>query len=170
VQPAEIAFMVADLSNVWVVADVPEEDSGRLRKGMRVEVKVPALPEQDIKGSLSYVSSIVDPSTRTVQVRMDLPNPRSIFKPAMLASMKFIDHGEVRTTLPNTAIVREENKDYVFVQVGHNKFMLREVALGAEIGEEHILESGLSPNEPIVLDGAFHLNNQRKQNAIKGGQ
>jgi cobalt-zinc-cadmium efflux system membrane fusion protein len=170
VQPAEIAFMVADLSKVWVVADVPEEDSGRLHRGMRVEVKVPALPEQDIKGNLSYVSSIVDPSTRTVQVRMDLPNPRSIFKPAMLASMKFIDHGEVRTTLPNTAIVREENKDYVFVQVGQNKFMLREVALGAEIGEEHILESGLSPNEPIVLDGAFHLNNQRKQNAIKGGQ
>jgi cobalt-zinc-cadmium efflux system membrane fusion protein len=170
VQPAEIAFMVADLSNVWVVADVPEEDSGRLHKGMRVEVKVPALPDQDIKGNLSYVSSIVDPSTRTVQVRMDLPNPRSIFKPAMLASMKFIDHGEIRTTLPNTAIVREENKDYVFVQVGRNKFMLREVALGAEIGEEHILESGLSPNETIVLDGAFHLNNQRKQNAIKGGQ
>jgi cobalt-zinc-cadmium efflux system membrane fusion protein len=167
VQPAEIAFMVADLSNVWVVADVPEEDSGRLHKGMRVEVKIPALPDQHIKGTLSYVSSIVDPSTRTVQVRMDLPNPRSIFKPAMLASMKFIDHGEVRTTLPNTAIVREENKDYVFVQVGHNKFMLREVALGTEIGDEHILESGLSPNEPIVLDGAFHLNNQRKQNAIK---
>lgn len=170
VQPAEIAFMVADLSNVWVVADVPEEDSGRLHKGMRVEVKIPALPDQDIKGSLSYVSSIVDPSTRTVQVRMDLPNPRSIFKPAMLASMKFIDHGEVRTTLPNTAVVREENKDYVFVQVGQHKFMLREVALGAEIGEERILESGLSPNEPIVLDGAFHLNNQRKQNAIKGGE
>jgi len=170
VQPAEIAFMVADLSNVWVVADVPEEDSGKLHRGMRVEVKVPALPQQEIKGNLSYVSSIVDPSTRTVQVRMDLPNPRSIFKPAMLASMKFIDHGEVKTTLPNTAVVREENKDYVFVQVSRNKFMLREVALGAEINEERILESGLSPNEPIVLDGAFHLNNQRKQNAIKGGQ
>lgn len=170
VQPAEIAFMVADLSNVWIVADVPEEDSGKLHKGMRVEVKIPALPQQDIKGNLSYVSSIVDPSTRTVQVRMDLPNPRSIFKPAMLASMKFIDHGEVRTTLPSTAIVREENKDCVFVQIAHNKFLLREVALGAEIGEEHILESGLSPNETIVLDGAFHLNNQRKQNAIKGGE
>lgn len=170
VQPAEIAFMVADLSNVWVIADVPEESSGRLHKGMEVIVKIPALPEQELHGKLSYVSPIVDPSTRTVQVRMDLPNPKGIYKPAMLAGLTFIDATERKNTIPSTAVVREENKDYVFVQIEPTKFMLREVSLGLESGDKRVLESGVSPGEKIVLDGAFHLNNQRKQNAIKGGE
>lgn len=170
VQPAEIAFMVADLSNVWVIADVPEESSGRLHKGMEVIVKIPALPEQELHGKLSYVSPIVDPSTRTVQVRMDLPNPKGIYKPAMLAGLTFIDASERKNTIPSTAVVREENKDYVFVQIEPTKFMLREVSLGLESGDRRVLESGVSPGEKIVLDGAFHLNNQRKQNAIKGGE
>jgi cobalt-zinc-cadmium efflux system membrane fusion protein len=170
VQPAEIAFMVADLSNVWVIADVPEQSAGKLHKGMEVIVKIPALPEQEIQGKLSYVSPIVDPNTRTVQVRMDLPNPKGIFKPAMLANLTFIDASERKNTIPSTAVVREENKDYVFVQIGPKKFMLREVSLGLESGDRRVLESGVHPGEKIVLDGAFHLNNQRKQNAIKGGE
>lgn len=170
VQPAEITFLVADLSNVWVLADVPEESAGKLHKGMKVVVKIPALPDQQIEGKLSYVAPIVDPATRTVQVRMDLPNPHGIFKPAMLAGMTFLEHTERKTTVPSTAVVREENKDYVFVQVEPTKFMLREVSLGLENGDDRVLESGVSPGEKIVLDGAFHLNNQRKQNAIKGGQ
>jgi cobalt-zinc-cadmium efflux system membrane fusion protein len=170
VQPAEMAFMVADLSNVWVIADVPEESSGHLHKGMDVVVKIPALPNQDIKGKLSYVSPIVDPMTRTVQVRMDLPNPHGIFKPAMLAGMTFLDATERKSTVPSTAVVREENKDYVFIQIEPTKFMLREVSIGMENGDDRVLESGVSPGEKIVLDGAFHLNNQRKQNAIKGGE
>lgn len=170
VQPAEIAFMVADLSNVWIIADVPEESSGHLHKGMDVIVKIPALPDQNIQGKLSYVSPIVDPATRTVQVRMDLPNPHGIFKPAMLAGLTFLDATERKTTVPSTAVVREENKDYVFVQIEPTKFILREVSLGLESGDNRVLESGVSPGEKIVLDGAFHLNNQRKQNAIKGGE
>lgn len=170
VQPAEVAFMVADLSNVWLLADVPEESAGRLHKGMDVIVKIPALPNETIRGNLSYVAPIVDPLTRTVQVRMDLPNPRGIYKPAMLAGLTFIDKTEQKLTIPSTAIVREENKDYVFVQTEPTKFMLREVSLGIESGDNRVLESGISPGEKIVLDGAFHLNNQRKQNAIKGGE
>lgn len=169
VQPAEITFLVADLSNVWVLADVPEESAGKLHKGMNVVVKIPALPDRHVEGRLSYVAPIVDPTTRTVQVRMDLPNPYGIFKPAMLAGMTFLENTERKTTIPSTAIVREENKDYVFVQIEPTKFMLREVSLGIENGDSRVLESGVSPGEKIVLDGAFHLNNQRKQNAIKGG-
>lgn len=169
VQPAELAFLVADLSNVWLVADVPEESAGRLHRGMQVIVRIPSLPDEKVEGKLSYVSPVVDPATRTVQVRMDLPNPRGIFKPAMLANMTFVDHSERRNTIPSTAIVRENNKDHVFIQVAPNKFVLHEVTLGAEYGDEYVLESGVAPGEKIVLDGTFHLNNQRKQNAIKGG-
>jgi cobalt-zinc-cadmium efflux system membrane fusion protein len=99
---------------------------------------------------------------------MDLPNTRGIFKPAMLASMTFVDHSDQRTTIPSAAVVRENNKDHVFIQLAKDKFVLREVVLGPEYGDEYVLESGVNPGEKIVLDGTFHLNNQRKQNAIKG--
>jgi len=168
VQPADQAFTIADLSSVWIVANVPEEEAGMLRKGLEVNVRIAALPDQAIHGTLSYIAPTVDPLTRTVEVRMDLANPQGLFKPDELASVTFTGHMERKLTIPQTAIVREENKDYVFVQIASNRFMLREVKLGDESDDNRVLESGVTAEEHIVLDGAFHLNNQRKQDAIKG--
>lgn len=170
VQPADPAFTIADLSNVWIVANVPEEDAGRLQRGMEVTVRIPALPNETISGRLSYVAPIVDPATRTVEVRMELPNTHSLFKPDELATMIFTGSTDRELTIPQTAIVREENKDYVFVETAPNTFLLREVGLGDEVEDRRVLRSGAAQTERIVLDGAFHLNNQRKQNAIKGGK
>lgn len=170
VQPADAAFTVADLSTVWIVADVPEQDAAKLTRNMEVEVTIPALPEQKLRGRLAYIAPIVNPATRTIQVRMVLANPKGIYKPAMLAGMRFLGHTEQKPTVPQTAVVREENKDFLFVGTAPNKFTLREVALGEESGDRRVLLSGVSPGERIVLDGAFHLNNQRKQNAIAAGK
>jgi membrane fusion protein, heavy metal efflux system len=71
---------------------------------------------------------------------------------------------------PATAIVRQDDKDYVFVELAEDKFILREVTLGSDSGENRVIESGVETGEKIVLDGAFHLNNQRKQNEIKRGE
>ncbi len=170
VQPADPAFTIADLSSVWIVANVPEEDAGLLHKGMSVMVQIPALPNKKIDGRLSYVAPIVDPATRTVQVRMDIANPEGLYRPDELASMSFTGQVERKLTVPQTAVVRQDNKDYVFIQINPNKFLLREVVLGQEVADRRVVESGVVESEHIVLDGAFHLNNQRKQNAIKGGQ
>jgi membrane fusion protein, heavy metal efflux system len=170
VQPADAAFTIADLSNVWIVANVPEEDGGLLHREMEVEVRVPALPQQKIKGHLSFVSPIVDPATRTVEVRMDIANPTGLLKPDELASMTFTGHTDRKLTVPDAAVVREENKDYVFVQSAPQTYVLREVSLGEEGNDRRIVLGGVKAGEHIVTEGAFHLNNQRKQNAIKGGQ
>ena len=170
VQPADPAFTIADLSNVWMIANVPEEDAGHLRKGMEVEVHVPALPQEQIKGQLTFVSPIVDQATRTVEVRMEIANPAGLLKPNELASMKFTGRSERKLTIPAAAVVREENKDYVFVESGDRKFSLREVTLGEETNDRRVVLSGIEKNDNIVTDGAFHLNNQRKQNAIRGGE
>jgi cobalt-zinc-cadmium efflux system membrane fusion protein len=170
VQPADPAFTIADLSSVWIVANVPEEDAGQLNEGMQVEVRIPALPKQTIKGRLSFVSPIVDPATRTVEVHMDIANPKGLLKPDELASMTFTGQTERKLSVPTTAVVREDNKDYVFVQISPKKFVLREVSLGQEEDDRRVLLSGVRADERIVTDGAFHLNNQRKQNAIKGGE
>lgn len=170
VQPADRAFTIADLSTVWIVANVPEEDAGHLREGMQVEVRIPALPKQVITGRLSFVSPIVDPATRTVEVHMDVANPKGLLKPDELASMTFTGQKERQLTVPVTAVVREDNKDYVFVEIGPTKYVLREVTLGQEEDDRRAVISGVRADERIVTDGAFHLNNQRKQNAIKGGE
>lgn len=170
VQPADPAFTIADLSNVWVVANVPEEDSGQLKDGMQVEVRVPALPEQVIKGRLSFVSPIVDPQTRTVEVHIDVSNPKGVLKPDELANMTFTGQKERKLTVPATAVVREGNKDYVFIEISPTKYALREVSLAEGENDRRVLLSGVRKDQRIVTDGAFHLNNQRKQNAIEGGQ
>lgn len=170
VQPADPAFTVADLSSVWITANVPEEDAGHLQRGMEVVVRIPALPAEKVTGHLSYVAPIVDPVTRTVEVRMQLVNSRGLFKPDELATMLFTGHTTRELTVPQTSIVREENKDHVFVESAPNRFILREVELGEETGDHRVVRSGVTGTERIVLDGAFHLNNQRMQDAIKGGR
>jgi cobalt-zinc-cadmium efflux system membrane fusion protein len=71
-------------------------------------------------------------------------------------------------TIPTTAAVRQENKDYVFVQISDTQFQLREVELGEEVADFRVVRSGLTADQKIVLDGAFHLNNKRQQDQIKG--
>jgi cobalt-zinc-cadmium efflux system membrane fusion protein len=167
-QPAETTFVLADLSHVWLVADVPAQAAANLAVGKVLEAELSALPEEKIRGRLTFVSSIVNPETRTVQTRMDLPNPRRQFKPAMLAVMLLKDRAERQRVVPAAAVVRESNQDFIFVQTGPDTFLLRPVTLGVETKDGRVVESGLRDGESIVLDGAFHLNNERKRQSLQG--
>jgi cobalt-zinc-cadmium efflux system membrane fusion protein len=167
VQPADKVYVVADLSSLWLVADVPEQSAGELAVGKHVIAEIPALPGRRIEGELSFVSATVNPDTRTVRVRMDLPNPAREYKPAMLATMLVQGPPAVRAVVPATAVVREDNKDYVFVQTAPDAFVLRRVELGAEQGGKRVIGQGLRVGEPIVADGAFHLNNERRRLALQ---
>ncbi len=168
VQPAENAFRVADLSRVWLVADIPEQAAGDIHAGKSVEAQIAAFPGEKIHGKLSFISSIVSPETRTVRVRMNLPNSRGRYKPAMLATVALEGVPHMRETIPITAVVRENDQDNVFVQVAPGKFALHQVSLGSEVGDRRVLLSGVVNGENLVLDGAFHLNNERKKIAMGG--
>ena len=170
VQPADPAFIVADLSSLWFVADVPEEEARSLYVGKNVIATIPAVADQTISGKLTFVSPVVNPQTRTVQARMVLPNEEGLFKPEMLASMVFESRPEKGVTIPSTAVVREDNKDHVFVQAPDKDFLLHEVELGPEVSDSRVVLKGLTSNDSIVLDGAFHLNNKRRQDQIKGAE
>lgn len=168
VQAVEPVFVIADLSHVWLVADVPEQSAGNIQVGKAVEAEIPALPGQKVRGVLSYVSPTVNPDTRTVGTRMNLPNPQRLFKPAMLTTMTLVDGAEQRIVLPSSAVVREGNTDCVFVRVNADTFLLRPVTVGEDLGEKRVLLDGLREDEHIVMEGAFHLNNERKRRAIGG--
>ena len=166
VQAVEPVFVIADLSNVWLVADVPEQSAGNIRVGKAVQAEIPALPGQKITGALSFVSATVNPDTRTVATRMNLPNPKRLYKPAMLTTMTLIDGSEQRLVVPASAVVREGNDDCVFIQAAPNTYLLKPVSLGDDLGDKRVLLDGVREGERIVIDGAFHLNNERKRLAL----
>jgi len=168
VQPADALFTIADLSHVWLVAEIPEQQAGLVRTGGVTEAEISALVDQEIKGKLIFVSDTVKPDTRTVTVRMDVENADRLIKPGMLASMLIRGAPHKRVMLPVVAVVREENRDYVFVQLDAHRFQLRQIKLGPESnGVAPVLE-GLLEGEKIVTEGAFHLNNERRRKELEG--
>ena len=168
VQPADTMFLVADLSRVWLVAEVPEQQATLIRRGESVEAEIASLPGDRLAGTLSFIAAIVNPETRTITVRMELDNADRRFKPAMLATMFIKGRPERRLAVPGPAVVRDENRDYVFVETGQNHYVLRLVNLGAEHEGRRQVVSGLARGDRIVVDGAFHLNNERKRSAPGG--
>jgi cobalt-zinc-cadmium efflux system membrane fusion protein len=167
VQPADAVYVVADLSRVWVVADIPEQSAGLVRVGESVQAEISALPERKIAGTLSFVGPTVNPETRTVRARMELANPIREYKPAMLANVLIRGKPQKRLAVPVEAIVREENRDHVFVSV-ENALRLQPVTLGPEYEGKRVITGGIAEDASIVLDGAFHLNNERKRRALGG--
>lgn len=168
VQPADTLFEITDLRQVWVVADVPEREASRVQTGGRVKIELDSLPGRDFQGEISFVSPLVNPETRTVTVRVVLPNPRRELKPAMLATLRILGHPEERQCVPETAIVREGGQEYVFVRVADGAFRLTPVSTAtAGPGWRALLEPELGGAE-VVTDGAFHLNNERRRRNIRG--
>jgi cobalt-zinc-cadmium efflux system membrane fusion protein len=167
VQPAEELFILADLSHVWVVAEVPEQQVDLIKVGEEVQVEIPALGNKQYKAMLIYEGDIVNPETRTVTVRSDLENINREIKPDMLVSMLIQSLPEQKLAVPLQSIVRENDNTYVYVQLAPNKFRLREVKLGLEYNGMVNIESGVAMGEIVVADGAFHVNNERKRKELE---
>lgn len=168
VQPADALFVVADLSNLWAVAQVPEQQVSQVKAGQSVSIEVPALGNEKLLGKLVYVGQTIDPETRTVLVRTALDNSDGRLKPAMLASMLIEAKPADRLVIPASAVVRENDMDHVFVAEEAGAFRLVRVKLGMEQGGQRVVLSGLKGQERVVVDGAFHLNNERNRKEMEG--
>ena len=166
VQPADALYVVADLSEVWVTAEVPEQQAALVRAGQQVDIEVPALGAR-LTGKLIYVADTVNPETRTVTVRSRVNNAERQLKPAMLATMLIQAAPAQRIVVPAEAVVRENNADHVFVEIAPRTFRLTPVRLGPESGGQRPVLDGLKAGEPIVATGAFHLNNERKRKELE---
>jgi len=167
VQPADELFIVADLSKVYAVAEVPERQIDLIEKGQEVDILIPSINEKPIKGKLVYVSDIVNPETRTVMVRSELSNLNREIKPDMLVSMLVQSKPIAKLSVPIKSIVRQNDKNYVFVQISANKYRLREVYVGDDFNGMLEIISGVEEGETIVTEGAFHLNNERKRKELE---
>ncbi len=162
-QPGDPLFTVADLSNVWVVGALPEQDANSVRLNQQVEVQVSAPGVEKLKGRIVFVSDTVQADTRTVPIRTEVDNPRFELKPQMLATLKLNGTYTKQLAVPAAAVVRENDRDYVFVKLADNRFRLTEVELEPAAGELRPVRKGIDEGTPIVVDGSFHLNSQRKR-------
>ena len=170
VQPADVLFTVADLSRVWAVAQVPEQQVAQVKVGQSVRIEVPALENEKLIGKLIYVGQTVNPESRTVLVRTELDNTSGRLKPSMLASMLIESTPTKRVVVPITAIVREQDADYVFIEEKPGSFRLKPVRLSSEHNGQRVVLDGLSQGMRIVSDGAFHLNNHRNLKDMEKGE
>lgn len=168
VQPADALFTIADLDALWAVAEVPESAAYLIRKGQKSSIIVPALRNQAIEGVISHVDSIVNPQTRTVVVRMDVSNQSGQVKPGMLATMLIDSQPSEKLLVPLEAIVREDNHDYVYVREDEERYRMVMVKLGPEGKGVKPVISGLKEGDEIVIQGAYHLNTERKKQLAGG--
>lgn len=154
-------FAVADLSNVWVIANVPEKDVRLIRHGQPVEVRLTAYPQEVFHGTITYIGDVLDPATRTMRLRVVVPNPDRRLKPEMFAVVRIYTNTEPGVlSVPLSAVQRVQNDTMVFVRLDERSFEARSVKLGEESGEVVKVLDGLREGEPVVTKGAFLLKSE----------
>ncbi|MCP9469136.1 MAG: efflux RND transporter periplasmic adaptor subunit [Nitrospira sp.] len=166
VETTENLFVIADLSEVWVLANIPEKDipfvhAVHASKGTKAEVRVNAYPGEVFHGTITYVGDVLDPSTRTMQLRIELPNSDGRFKPEMFATVRLFSEPQPdRLVVPEAALQHDQGKTFVFVQRKATEYEVREVEVGESNGALTSILAGLEEGERVVTHGAFLLKSE----------
>ena len=145
-------FTIANLADVWILADVYENNLAQVRLGDFAEVRLNAYPDRVLRARISNIGKILDPATRTAKVRLEMPNPSGILRPGMFASVRFQSQGATsRVVIPASAVLRLHDKDWVFRPLGGNRFRRDEIQGGetASDGLQFVL-AGLRPGDRVV--------------------
>lgn len=151
------AFLLSDISELWVTATLYERDLARVRVGQRARITVPALPGVLLAGSVSLVSTALEPKSRTAKARIVVPNRDGRLRPDMTASIAIAVGGRTAIAVPEEAVVRDKEAASVFVRLGPEAFERRPVTLGQPAEGWVPVTSGLEAGEPVVVRGAFSL-------------
>ena len=149
---------VADLSTVWVTANVPEKDTSLVAKGQSVDIIFAAYPREVFKGEVLFVSNVLDLDTRRTKVRISIENPALRFKPGMFANVMFFGPRELLTTVPTTALVLRDDTNQVYVEVAPWTFEAVPVETGFQRGDETVIQSGLKVGDRVIIKGGVLLN------------
>lgn len=151
---------IADLSTVWVVGDLYEKDLALVNRGTPARITFAAFPNEEWKGTIANVSDVLDPNTRSVKVRVVLPNPAHKLKPEMFATIRIIGQQEKLTTVPTTAVLHDGGATFVMVRRADGSYEKRTVQVASSQPDHTEIRSGLQPGETIVVSGAELLRDQ----------
>jgi cobalt-zinc-cadmium efflux system membrane fusion protein len=154
---ADPLAIVADLSRVWVAAQVKEKQINVLRKEDQVEIRTDANPEQTVTGRILHIGELLDEETRSVQVLIECDNKDRRLKPGMFAGVRFLCAPGESIVIPSTALLQSEDGAFVFVQEGKDRYVRRPVKAVTANGQEVQITAGLKAGEAVVSQGAFYL-------------
>ena len=171
--PGEMLYQVADLSTVWAVADVFEQDIGLVRAGQKARLRIDAYPDKVFEGTVSYVYPTLKAETRTVPVRVELANPGGLLKPGMFAALELASASTKVLAVPQSAVIDSGVRRVVLVQSGNDakagRFEPREVKLGRR-GDDYVeVLEGVKEGEPVVVAANFLLDAESNLKAALGG-
>ena len=158
------AYTIADLSHVWIICDVFENDLSTVHLGQKTEIRLNAYPDRTFTGTVSDIGAVLDPTIRTAKVRIQVENPGMVMRVGMFATVTL--HGqraETRTAIPATAVLHLQDRDWVFLPLGNGQFRRIEVRAGQMMdgGQQEIL-TGLNPGQQVVAR-ALDLQNSAAQ-------
>jgi Cu(I)/Ag(I) efflux system membrane fusion protein len=160
VQEGTDLYLLADLSGVWLVAQVYEFELGRLRVGQPVTATVSALPGVELKGRVVFIEPTLERESRTARVRIALPNPRGELKPGMFANARLaVPLGQV-LSVPRTAVIDTGARQLVYVETAPATFTPRDVKLGGTAGDRREILEGLREGEKVVAAANFFVDSQ----------
>ena len=169
VAPTQPLYVVSDLSRVWVMAHVPEQQLAAVRPGMKVGVRVRAYPDRTFPGVVSVVSSQLDPETSLAAVRCVVPNPGAALKAGMYAQVEL--HSREMTevvTVPVEAVQRIDDRPTVFVAEGAGRFEMRRITTGSQYGGRIAVTGGLDAGARVVAKGSFVLKAESMSGEMSG--
>ncbi len=158
------AFTIADLSHVWVICDVYENDLSSVHLGETADIRLNAYPNQPpITGTVSDIGAVLDPTIRTAKVRIQVPNPHLLMRVGMFATATLNGtQGVVHTFVPATAVLHLQDRDWVFVPTGSGHFRRIAVGAGPIMGTQQEILSGVQAGQPVVVQ-ALALQNAISQ-------
>jgi cobalt-zinc-cadmium efflux system membrane fusion protein len=160
----EALYIIADLSTMWLKAQVPEKEISSIRVGQDVEVKVSALPDRVLRARVTAINAATDATTRRVIVRSEIPNPEGALKSEMFASFKIATGAdEPSPSVPVQAVIREGDHAVVWVEEEPMLFRRRKVTLGIEQEGRMQIREGLKAGELVAGRGAIFVDNEWRQ-------
>ena len=170
IDPNKTLFTVADLSTVWVRADFPEQQAGRLKTGLIIELRVSAYPDTMFRGAITYVGAVIDPATRTVTARADVSNPDGRLRPEMFAEVTLMTDEESVLSVPRGAVQQVGSRTVAFVVQGPRRFESREVTIAQASGDYIQVVAGLVAGDEVVTQGSYALKSEllREQMPLEG--
>jgi membrane fusion protein, heavy metal efflux system len=152
---------ITNLSSVWVLADVYEQDLGLVEEGAKVRIRVPAYPTTAFDGTVGHVGDVLDPASRTVKARCVVPNPDTRLKPEMFARVELAELGGKKViVVPSRAILNDAEHSRVIVAGDDNVYRMRVVQAGPEIDGRVRLLGGVTAGERVVVEGALFLKSE----------
>lgn len=167
--PGEALYQVSDLSSVWVIADVYEQDIGRLRTGSRATVQLTAYPGKVFPGAVTYVYPTLRAETRTLPVRVELTNPGGQLRPGMYAQVELALADSARVlAIPADAVIDSGARRVVLVQVDEGRFEPRDVRLGRRASDYVEVLEGVRAGEPVVVAANFLIDAESRLKAAIG--